>query len=190
MLMSPRRRIAAACRLLPVRLVIVSRAQDAAAAVEFALVAAPFLALLFAILETALVFFAGQSLEAAVTDAARLIMTGQAQNCRLHANDFKTAVCNRSPACSTAPATLRRRPELLDLRRDQLATPVTNNQFDPTKIGYLPGGPGGIQVVLALLPVADFLSLLSNNLSNLRQLPAAVGHLGFKNEPYSTDGGC
>ena len=43
-----------------------ARAQDGAAAVEFALVAAPFLALIFAILETALVFFAGQTLEAAV----------------------------------------------------------------------------------------------------------------------------
>src|SRR5712692_11686541 len=37
--------------------------QDGAAAVEFALVAAPFLALVFAIMETAVVFFAGQALE-------------------------------------------------------------------------------------------------------------------------------
>ena len=56
------------------------RQQDGAAAVEFALVAAPFLALTFAILETAMVFFAGQTLEAAAADAGRLIMTGQAQN--------------------------------------------------------------------------------------------------------------
>lgn len=55
-----------------------ARAEDAAAAVEFALVAAP-LALIFAILETALVFFAGQTPEAAASNSARLIMTGQAQ---------------------------------------------------------------------------------------------------------------
>ena len=41
------------------------RQEDGVAAVEFALVAAPFLALIFAILETALVFFAGQALETA-----------------------------------------------------------------------------------------------------------------------------
>ena len=43
-----------------------ARRQDGAAAVEFAFIAAPFLALLFAILETSLVFFAGQTLEAAL----------------------------------------------------------------------------------------------------------------------------
>lgn len=40
---------------------------------------APFLALLFAIMETGLIFFTGQALETAVADSARLIMTGQAQ---------------------------------------------------------------------------------------------------------------
>ena len=44
------------------------RQQDGSAAVEFGMVAVPFLGLTFAILETALVFFAGQTLETAVTD--------------------------------------------------------------------------------------------------------------------------
>jgi Flp pilus assembly protein TadG len=55
----------AACRLL--------RQQGGAAAVEFDLVAAPFLALVFAIIETAIVFFAGQALETAASDSSRLI---------------------------------------------------------------------------------------------------------------------
>ena len=55
------------------------RRQDGAVAVEFGLVAAPFLLLVFAIMETAIVFFAGQTLETAVADSARLILTGQAQ---------------------------------------------------------------------------------------------------------------
>ena len=51
-------------RLLPSRLARrFVRQQDGAAAVEFALVAAPFLALTFAILETAFVFFAQQTLD-------------------------------------------------------------------------------------------------------------------------------
>ena len=49
-----------------------------ASAVEFAIVAPLFLALLFAIIETALVFFAGQVLETVTQDSARMIMTGQA----------------------------------------------------------------------------------------------------------------
>src|SRR2546423_8157823 len=70
-----------------------ARGEDGAAAVEFAIVAAPFLALMFAIMETALVFFASQTLETAVADSARLIMTGQAQNASMTQAAFKTAVC-------------------------------------------------------------------------------------------------
>ena len=71
------------------------RRQEGAAAVEFALVAAPFLALMFAIIETALVFFAGQSLETAAADSARLIMTGQAQTQGYSETKFKQEVCAR-----------------------------------------------------------------------------------------------
>src|SRR5882757_5240178 len=88
--------VARMCRLLPARLARrFVRKQDGAAAVEFALVAAPFLALVFALLETAFVFFANQTLEATAADAARLIMTGQAQTAGYSQSDFKTAVCAR-----------------------------------------------------------------------------------------------
>jgi Flp pilus assembly protein TadG len=63
------------------------------AAIEFGLVAVPFFACLFAIIETALVFFAGQVLETAVGDASRLILTGQAQAQNFQATDFKNAIC-------------------------------------------------------------------------------------------------
>ena len=79
------------------------RQQDGAAAIEFGLVAAPFLALVFAIMETAIVFFAGQALETAAADSARLIMTGQAQTQGFDQAKFKTGgVRARSTACSTA----------------------------------------------------------------------------------------
>src|SRR6478752_10598161 len=92
-----RNRISACvCRLLPSRLVRrFVRQQDGAAAVEFGLVAVPFLGLTFAIMETALVFFAQQTLETAVADSARLIMTGQAQNGGWQPADFKQRVCAR-----------------------------------------------------------------------------------------------
>src|SRR5260221_9290025 len=69
------------------------REQGGAAAVEFAMVAAPFLAMVFAIMETAVVFFAGQTLETAGADSARLIMTGQAQTQGFDQAKFKQAVC-------------------------------------------------------------------------------------------------
>ena len=71
------------------------RTDDGAAAVEFAMVAAPFIAIIFAIFETAIVFFAGQVLEVAMADSARLIMTGQAQKAGFNQAKFKEEVCNR-----------------------------------------------------------------------------------------------
>src|ERR1700732_569505 len=62
------------------------------AAVEFALVAPVFFALLFAIIETAIVFFAGQVLETVTQTSARMIMTGQAQNAGYTQAQFKSQV--------------------------------------------------------------------------------------------------
>src|SRR5262245_26516590 len=69
------------------------RQQSGVAAVEFGMVALPFLALIFAILEQSIIFFAGQALETAVSDSGRLIMTGQAQQQGFDQNAFKNAVC-------------------------------------------------------------------------------------------------
>src|SRR3954467_9979416 len=69
------------------------RGEQGLAAVEFGIVAAPFLALMFAIMETAIVFFASQTLETAVAGSARLIMTGQAQQGNYTQAQFKSAVC-------------------------------------------------------------------------------------------------
>ncbi|HVY56755.1 MAG TPA: TadE/TadG family type IV pilus assembly protein [Xanthobacteraceae bacterium] len=67
------------------------RQRDGAAAVEFAFVAGPFLLLLVMIMETAMVFFADEALETAAADAARLVLTGQAQS--LNQSDFKATAC-------------------------------------------------------------------------------------------------
>jgi Flp pilus assembly protein TadG len=73
------------------------REDRAATILEFALVAAPFFALLIAILETSLVFLGQQGLETAGEAAARLIVTGQAQQNGWTAAQYKTQVCNQLP---------------------------------------------------------------------------------------------
>ena len=64
-------------------------------AVEFALVAPLFFCMLFAILETAIVFFASQVLENATQETARLILTRQAQDAGMNETAFKTNLCDR-----------------------------------------------------------------------------------------------
>jgi len=166
-----------------------ARAQDGAAAVEFALVAAPFLALVFAILETALVFFAGQTLEAAATDAGRLIMTGQAQTAGYSQNDFKTAVCNRLAGglfnCNNGV--------YVDVKTYSSFTsisttpPITNGNLDTSNMTYTPGGPGDIVVVRLYYQWPVYVSMFSNNLSNLTgNQRLLVATTVFRNEPYGS----
>src|SRR3954452_8463926 len=70
------------------------RNRRGSAAVEFALVAPIFFALLFAIIETALVFFASQVLETGVQDSSRMIYTSQA----VTPTAFKQDLCDRVAA--------------------------------------------------------------------------------------------
>jgi len=69
------------------------RREDGVAAVEFGLVAAPFIGLLLALLEAMLIFFAGRLLDVAVTQSSRQILTGSAQTSNITASAFATAVC-------------------------------------------------------------------------------------------------
>lgn len=70
--------------------------ERAAAAVEFSLVALPLLGLLLAALQLSVIFFAGQVLQSAATNASRQLMTGQAQSGGMTANQFAQLVCNDS----------------------------------------------------------------------------------------------
>lgn len=71
------------------------RDADGATAIEFAMLAAPFFVLLFAIVESSLIFFAGQMLESSVDNVGRLIRTGQLDN-TMTEQEFKDAVCNEA----------------------------------------------------------------------------------------------
>jgi Flp pilus assembly protein TadG len=166
-----------------------ARAQDGATAVEFALVAAPFLALVFAILETALVFFAGQTLESAATDAARLIMTGQAQTAGYSANDFKTAVCNRLAGglfdCTNGVTVDVE--TYSSFSAINTAPPIVNGQLNTTNMNYVPGGPGDIVVVRLYYQWPIFVSMFGDNLSNLNgNQRLLVATSVFRNEPYGS----
>jgi Flp pilus assembly protein TadG len=160
--------------------------QDGSAAVEFAMVSLPFFALLFAILETALIFFAGQTLQAAAGEAGRLIMTGQAQTANYTAADFKNQVCARIYGLFNCQSGMT-----VDVKSYSnfgsvnTTSPTKNGQFDSTKAGYTLGGPGCIQVVTLYYQWPVYVPLLGLNYlgtnSHLLQATAV-----FKNEPYGT----
>ena len=181
------------CRFLPARIARrFVRQQDGAAAVEFALVAAPFLALTFAILETAFVFFAQQTLEATAADSARLIMTGQAQTGGFSQADFKTAVCARVYGlfdCANGMTVDVK--TYTSFSAVNNTSPVTNGQLDTANMQYVPGGPGCIEVVKLYYQWPIYVSMFSDNLSNLNgNKRLLVATSVFRNEPYGPAGSC
>lgn len=172
-----------------------ARQERGATAIEFGMVAMPFLALTFAILETAIIFFAGQTLESAVQNASRLILTGQAQTGGANystADAFRTnAVCPNSAAflfdCSKIYVDVK---SYTSFGQISQTPPVTNNQFDQSKTGYTLAGPNCIQTVTVYYVWPVYVSLLSDNLSNLGNNRLLSASAVFKNEPYATSGGC
>ena len=163
------------------------RQQDGATAVEFAMVAAPFLAMMFAIIETALVFFAGQALETAGADSARLIMTGQAQTQGFDQAKFKDAVCAKIYGLFDCSAGL-----YVDVKNySSFAAIDTGKPVDANGVlqtgtfGYQPGGPGDIVVVRLLYQWPVYVSLLGLNLADSAgSKRLLMSTIAFRNEPY------
>jgi Flp pilus assembly protein TadG len=164
------------------------RQQDGAAAIEFGLVAAPFLALVFAIMETAVVFFAGQTMETAAADSARLIMTGQAQTQGFDQAKFKEAVCARIYGLFNCNGGL-----FVDVKTYTAFSNINNSQLpldangnlQTGNFGYQPGGPGDIVVVRLMYQWPVYVSLLGLNLSDMSgSKRLLMSTIAFRNEPY------
>ncbi len=174
------------------------RQQDGAAAVEFAIVAVPFLGLLFAILETALVFFSGQTLEATAATSARLILTGQAQTTDFKTaapattpwtkEEFKTAVCQRLSTMFDCSKLYVSVDTVANFASADTSTPIDtdgNLTVDTNALPYNAGNPGDIVVVSLYYEWPIAVSLLNTHLSNLsgdKRLLLATSV--FRNEPY------
>jgi len=163
------------------------RREDGAVAVEFGLVMLPFLAIMFAIMETALVFFASQTLETAVADSARLILTGQAQSQSLTQDTFKNAVCARIYGLFNCASGV-----YVDVRTYasfsgvSMASPVDSSGNLVNNFVYQPGGPGDIVVVRLIYQWPITISLFGLNLSNMAgNNRLIVATAAFRNEPYN-----
>lgn len=76
-------------------------------AIEFGLVALPFLMFMFGIIAVGLYFFITFSLENAVEQAARLVRTGQAQSNGMTTTEFKAEVCKKLPGFVDCAGKLR-----------------------------------------------------------------------------------
>ena len=167
-----------------------------AAAVEFAMVAPPFMLLLGVIMETGLMMFTEYAIQSSVQDSARLVRTGQAQGGAMNAAQFKTAICNTASVLINCSGSV-----YVYVRSDaNFATLKANlpafNTIGPSLVSgvtpptcYNPGQPSQPAAVVATY---DWyfnmwgMSFLGNFAGNsARRL---VGFAIFQNEPFPAPG--
>jgi Flp pilus assembly protein TadG len=169
------------------------------AAVEFALVAPMFFALLFAIIETALMFFAGQVLETITQNSARVVLTGQAQSGSVTAcavsgastpctqGTFKAYVCTPIPAlfdCNSLYVDVQSYSN--SFASVTLSSHIdASRNFDATGMQYNPGTAGQVVVVRMYYQWPLFVTGLGYNIANLNgNKRLLVATAAFQNEPY------
>jgi Flp pilus assembly protein TadG len=163
-----------------------ARDRSGASALEFALVAVPFLLLIFAVIEVGLVYFANFTLENAVSRGARLIRTGQVQTQQFSADKFKAEVCKSLGAplsCAELKLDVRK---FTDFSSAELTNPLDRNGAMKSGFSYEPGLGGDIVVVRAFYEWTLAAKLpkevgLSNMANGNRLLIATAA---FRNEPF------
>ena len=160
-----------------------------AAAVEFAMIAAPFFFLIFGLLEVCLIFIMSTILEHAVSEASRPLRTGEAQETGMTKVQFRQAVCNELFDMLNCDARL-----YMDVRTvsNFAATPTGSpldgdGEIDDTDFVFEPGGPNDIVAVRVFYEWDLITPLISQPLRNMggnRHLLQA--NAVFRNEPFGS----
>lgn len=174
------------------------RERAGATAVEFGIVAFPFLFLIFAILQIAMVFWTGQVLETAVAAAAREIYTGQFQNnagnagkttAQLLAN-FKTEVCANMPAfvgsncMTTIDVDVHNYSDAFSGASAASPVNATTKTYDASSFTYQAVGPKQIAVITASMTFPSFVKFLPSQSGLSSGDYVLIATATFRAEPY------
>lgn len=164
-----------------------------ATAVEFALVAAPFLALLVGIVDLALAYTASIALDNATQAAARTIRTGQttspsgsaAQEAARQA--FRDTICAKmgfmsSNCASKLTVDVR---TVTDFSSITLNSPIQACVFNPGALQFQTGGASEIVLVRAYYQWDLYAPLMNTALVKLPGKTLLTSVTTFRNEPYN-----
>lgn len=163
-----------------------------AVAVEFGLLALPFFTVVFAIVETSMIFFAGQILDSAVNDASRRLRTRQAQSAGETEADFRAAICEGLYGlfdCNDNDKLRIRVSEVSSFSAADVTPPVSCNQ-DKTACNwslvqaYDPGQASSVVMVEAYYKWPTVVDLPGFDFANLPDGTRLLGAVRvFRNEP-------
>lgn len=159
-----------------------------AVAMEFALISIPLAALMIAILQTSLTYFAQQNLEMAAEKSVRQLMTGEAQSAGMTQAQFKTLVCSKIPTfmkCANVMVDVQQATAFSDITTGAPTLTYDSSGNVSNTWKYAPGTQGAINVVKVMYvwdvqkgPLGFDLSTMSSGKRLL--IVTSV----FKTEPY------
>lgn len=173
-------RLSRACRRF-------SADRDGVAAVEFAIIAVPFITLVFAIIEISVIFFVSSALDNGALEASRDIRTGELQVAGANPAAFTTTVCQGMGGLVNCDDLI------VDVRRfadfgSTNTLPFAQNdegEIDLSDLAFDAGGPNDVIVVSVGVNwrvVTPFLApFLANNGDDRVFL---LSTLSFRNEPF------
>ena len=140
------------------------------ALIEFAAVAAPFIALIVASLATSIMLFTQQMLDTSVETMSRQLMTGQEQKAGTTKAQFKQKVCDNLPDFMSCDRLLVNVTKISSFTAANTAAPTITfdadgNVTNTTK--FEPGKPGEIVIMQVLYRWPGFHGPLGFDLGNL-----------------------
>jgi Flp pilus assembly protein TadG len=169
------------------------RDSEGATAVEFALVATPFLALIAALIQTFLLFFAQSQLETAVRQSARQILTGQVQtqDASLTATQaaaaFHQTVCNNAAmlfTCAGLMVDVQVAPQWSSANAAMPTLTYKNDGTVSNNWQFSPGTAGDIVVVRVMYLWPVFFGPIAFNMANQANGSRLImASAAFQNEP-------
>lgn len=174
--------------------------QSGATAVEFGLVAMPFLLVVFTIIETALMLWTNQVLEDAVTQASRTLLTGESvaiystpSNPLPHAaktstEAFRREVCAQAPAlvdCEKLRVDVRSYATPAEAQADiAKRNPLSGTTLNTSDFSYNQPGTRQIVVVRAALRYSLYVTGWTNSLADIDGGERAIMAIAtFRSEP-------
>jgi Flp pilus assembly protein TadG len=174
------------------------RDKSGTSAIEFALLALPFMMVVFASLETFTAFTAEQLLANATETMARKVRTGQITSTTTQ-EQFRNAFCAEISVLMTCSATEAKIPSKLfidvrsfsDFSQIPQTIPRKNGDLDTTGFQFAPGGPTTITIVRAYYRWEVITDLVRPYITNLRPAGSSmpkdylmVATTAFRTESY------
>jgi Flp pilus assembly protein TadG len=165
-----------------------ARAQDGATVVEFAIVALPFFALMFGVIELGFLFLVATMLDNATTDAARLIRTGQLQTSGTGtAASFVASICNELTWLPNCTSNMSVNVQTFASFSSMTPTNPVNNGVlaNQNTMAFAPGGAAQIVLVQSFYKWKLFVPALDTPATPVNGGSTVITATAvFRNEPY------